>query len=341
MKKTLALLLATSFAACGLAAGSVTAGAAEYEWVMGEAYSDPTTSTTMNAFGETCQKFCDLVEEYTEGRVVVTPYYDSVLGGSTDLYDQLLTNEIQVFMGQPMSTADARYGVTSLPGMFTDYEDVKKVFCDPDTEFFKLMNSVLEENGITMLSNNMSVFRVFYNDKKEVHVPDDLAGMTVRIYEDNICSTYWSGLCGASVIAYSEMFTALQTGVVDGCEHTMSAGPSQLYQVCKYCSDINWQWTWGGPLMVNSGALAELPEDLQEQVRKAALDAADFYNEIWEQYNNEAADAMVEQGMEFYYLTDEDRAAWSAYAETIMPNLIEQVGQDFYDQAVAAIEASR
>ena len=336
---------ASASASAGAASSSAAAGSTDdgtvYQWVLGTAYSDPATSTNMNAFGETTAKFCDLVKEYTNGRVIVTPYYDSVLGGSTDLYDQVTTNEIQVFHGQPMSTADPRYGITSLPGLFTSYDDVEKVFCNPDTPFYKLMQSVLNENGLTMVGNDISVFRVFYNSKKEVHVPSDLKGMTVRIYEDNICSAYWSGLCAASVIAFSELFTALQTGVVDGVEHTMAYGPSQGYQVLKYCSDINWQWTWGGGFFVNSDALAELPADLQEAVMKAGQDAAAFYNTTWRDYDAQCADKMVELGMTYTELTDDERAQWTAYGESIRPDLIKLIGEDFYNTATQAIDESR
>lgn len=315
------------------------AGAADYNWALGTIYSDPTTSTTYNAFGEATEKFCELVSEYTDGAVEVTPYYDSVLGGSADLYDQCSTDEIQVFFGQPMSTIDSRYGMTSIPGLFKDYDDVKAKF-GVGTDLFNLMDSVLQEDGLTLIGNNMSVFRVFYNSKKEVHVPEDLKGMTVRIYEDTICETYWSGLCSASVIPYSELFMSLQTGVVDGAEHTQSFGPQTGYQVTKYCSDINWQWTWGGATIVNSEALAELPEELQDAVKKAAADADAYYNEIWAGYDAECQSTMEAEGMTYTNLTDEERAEWTAYGESLSDQFVEIIGADFYNQAMDIISAS-
>lgn len=322
------------------AASETTSGNAEYEWKLGTAYSDPATSTTFNAFGETVQKFCDLTNEYTGGKVHITPYYDSVLGGSQDLYDQVSTNEIQVFIGQPMSTIDSRYGITSIPNLFNDYDEVKEKFTDPDSPFYQLMDGVLQENGLTLAANNDSVFRVFYNSKKEVHVPEDLKGMTVRIYEDTICQTYWSGLCSASVIPFSELFMSLQTGVVDGCEHTQSFGPSQAYQVCKYCSDINWQWTWGGAYIINSEALQSLPEDLQTQVRKAAQDAAEDYNTTWADYDAQCEQAMVDLGMTYTHLTDEERQKWIDYGESLTDKFVQIIGEDFYNQAMEALGKS-
>ncbi|MCI8853408.1 MAG: TRAP transporter substrate-binding protein [Lachnospiraceae bacterium] len=310
-----------------------------YEWSLGTIYSDPATSTVYNAFGEWVAKFCELAAEKTNGQVKITPYYNSVLGSATEMYEQARRNEIQVFCSQPMSTIDSRFGMTSIPGIFEDYDMVKEVFTDPDSDMFKLMNSVVEETGMTMLANNMAVFRVFYNSKNEIHTPQDMNNLTVRIYEDTICSEYWSGLCSAVVIPYSELFMSLQTGVVDGAEHTMSSGPSQLYEVCSYCSDINWQWTWGGPVIVNTKAFEELPADLQEKVREAAIEACAFYDELWEGYNNECAEEMTKKGITYYELNDEERQTWTEYARSLDAKLIEVVGEDFYNEAIGIINS--
>jgi TRAP-type C4-dicarboxylate transport system substrate-binding protein len=310
-----------------------------YKWRLGTIYSDPTTNTTYNAFGEYIRKFSELCSEYTNGQVVVNPFYDSVLGASVDLYDQCKTNEIQCFIGQPMSTIDERYGITSIPGMFADYDEVEEIFTNPESEFYKLMNGVVEEDGMTMIGNSISVFRVFYNDKNEVHIPSDLSGMTVRIYEDAICNAYWSGLCAASVIPYSEMFMSLQTGVVDGAEHTMSFGPSTGYQVCKYCSDINWQWTWGGAILVNQEALSTLPAELQDAVKKAAADSVAFYNETWRKYDAECAAAMEKLGMTYYTLTDEEHAEWINYGRSLEDEFKSLVGEEFYSKGLAIIDS--
>lgn len=84
--------------------------------------------------------------------------------------------------------------------------------------------------------------------------------------------------------------------------------------------------------MVNSDALAELPADLQEAVKKAAVDAAEFYNEIWADYNDKCQGTMEELGMTFTTLTDEERAEWVAYGESISGELASLVGEDFYNQ---------
>jgi TRAP-type C4-dicarboxylate transport system substrate-binding protein len=76
---------------------------------------------------------------------------------------------------------------------------------------------------------------------------------------------------------------------------------------------------------------------LQEQVRQAAIDAATFYNEIWRQYDSECADSMIELGMDYYSLTDDERQEWTDYAQTLESTFREMVGADFFDQATALL----
>jgi TRAP-type C4-dicarboxylate transport system substrate-binding protein len=135
------------------------------------------------------------------------------------------------------------------------------------------------------------------------------------------------------------MFMALQTGVVDGAEHTMSAGVSSLYEVTSYCSDINWQWTWGGPIIVNTDAFNQLPADLQAAVREAAVEACVFYDDLWADYNIACEEGMEGVGISYYNLIDDERQARTDYARSLDEKLAGIVGQSFYDQAIGIINA--
>lgn len=310
-----------------------------YEWSLGTIYADPVSSTTYNAFGEWVDKFCTLVEEETDGQVIITPYYNSVLGSSTELYEQMRRNEIQMFIGQPMSTIDTRFGMWSVPGLFTDYDMVKELWGNEDAELFQLASEAVADNGGVLLSSNNSVFRGIYNNKHVIAGPSDMSDLKIRIYEDTICQMYWGGLCSANIIPYAEMFMSIQTGIVDGTEHTISTGVASLYEVCNYYSDINWQWTWGGAAIVNTEAYNALPSDLQALVSKAAWESADFYNELWGEYNIACESALEEVGISYYHVTEEDRAAWNEYARSLDAELRETVGADYWDRTMAVLDA--
>lgn len=359
MKKwTAALLagaLALSLAACG---GGDDAGKKQttttpgtkapvaddgqvYEWKLGTIYNNPESGNAYNAFGESVEELCRLVEEKTGGRVKITPYYDSLLGGSGELYDQLRDGELEVFYGQPMSTVDGRFGMFSIPYLFTDYDEVNRLMGSPDAPLFQLAAQVVDETGGHLVASNESVFRGIYNSKKEIVTPDDVDGLTIRIYEDSLVQAFWGKLCSANIIPYSETFMALQTGIVDGVEHTPSAGATSYYEVCSHYTDINWQWTWGGPIIVSKDAWASLPEDLQQQVEEACWEMCQWYNTTWDQYEGEAVDAMAEKGIAVRHLTDAERQVWVDKAATMESDFEAIIGADFYNQCMDVINAAR
>lgn len=308
-----------------------------YKLRLGTIYNDPASGNPFNAFGESVKEFCAQVEKDTNGRVIVTPYYDSLLGGSVDLYEQMRDGDLDIFYGQPMSTIDGRYGIFSIPYLFPDYESIKKNMGSPDAELFKTARDVVNELGGYLLSSNNGVYRGIYNSKREIVAPDDMKGLTIRIYEDKIVQTFWGALCSANIIPYSETFMALQTKIVDGVEHTPSVGATNYYEVCNHYTDINWQWTWGGPLIMSNKTWKMLPSDLQVAIEKAAWESADWYNQKWAEYEQEAMKTMAEKGIQVRYLTNDERQKWIDMSKTMEPEFQKIVGKDFYEKCIRIV----
>jgi TRAP-type C4-dicarboxylate transport system substrate-binding protein len=309
-----------------------------FEWTLGTSYNNPVGRPDYNNFGDTVTWFCDLVSEKTNGQVIVTPYFDSLLGSQPELYQQLRENEIQVFIGQPMSTIDSRFGFWSVPGIFSTFDDVESKFSNPDSELYQLADSIMQEQGVSMIGNSIGVMRWYFNSKKEIKVPSDMKGLTTRIYEDKICQTYFEGLCSAVIVPAADTIMALQTGVVDGIDHTPAYAVSNLYEVTKFGTDINWQWTWGGAIAANNDALNELPDDLKESVIEAAREASAKYNTAYRETEKRAKTDLANKGVSVYILTDSDRAEWEAYADSLQANMREIVGADFFDKAMTMVE---
>ena len=310
-----------------------------YEWKLGTIYSDPASGQLYNAFGFWVRDLCAVVEERTEGRVKITPFYDSVLGTNPEMYEQMRRGELDVFCGQPMSTVDSRFGIAGIPYVFTDYEMVNDLFSNPDGEMFKIMSEVVADNGGHLVSSNNAVFRGYYSNGKAVMVPDDVKGIKMRIYEDKICQTFWDGLCAAVIIPYSEMFMSIQTGVVDATEHTASAGiTSNLFEILEHFSTINWQWTWGGPAIVNQAVWDELPDDLKVIVADAFWEASNMYNDNWATMEGEAKATMAERGMSIHEPSETEIQQWVDYARSIDGKLKDVVGADFWDKCMKIID---
>jgi C4-dicarboxylate-binding protein DctP len=159
------------------------------------------------------------------------------------------------------------------------------------------------DNGFHMVSAN-----------KPLLMPDDVKGLKVRISGSKIADLYFRRL-GAlpQIMAFSEVYQALQTGVVDGCENTPSNYYTQkFHEVQKHITN-----TKHGHLqyavIVNAKNWAALPADIRSGLDKAIAEATDYTNMIAQQENADALKAIRESGKSTVHeLNDAQRKAWIA-----------------------------
>lgn len=305
-----------------------------YTWKLGTIYNDPAAKPDYNSFGVAVDAFCKLVNEKTNGRVVVEPYYSSVLGASSELWGSLRDNEIQVFYGQPMSTADARFGAWSIPYLFSDYDQVAQLIASPDAPLFTMAQDWMEEDGVHLAAVGTSVFRGFFNIKHEVANISDLRDLKCRTYEDKMVQTFWSDICNATSMAFSEVYTGMQTGAVDGLEFAAtSVLSSKYYEIANpsYYADINWQWTSGCNLVISSDAWDELPDDLKDIVTQCAWEAQDTFRQEEETNGKSALDELAKNGTVIHTLSDEERQGWIDYARSLDDDMKGIIGDDTWN----------
>lgn len=349
MKKATALVLAASMTlslcACGggnkPAENTAEAGkqventGKTYTWKLGTIYNDPSAKPEYNSFGIATQKFCDLVNEKTDGQLVIEPYYSSVLGASAELWGSLRDNEIQVFYGQPMSTADARFGAWNVPYLFSDYDQVKAMISSADAPLFQVAQGWMEEDGVHLVAVGAGVFRGFFNIKHEVANISDLRDLKCRTYEDKVVQTYWSDVCNATSMAFSEVYTGLQTGAVDGLEFAAtSVLSSKYYEIANpsYYSDVNWQWTSGCNLVVSQEAWDELPDELKEIVNECAWASQDTFYEEESKNSESALTDLASHGTVIHEMTDDERQTWIDHARSLDDKMKEEVGEEAWNQ---------
>jgi TRAP-type C4-dicarboxylate transport system substrate-binding protein len=132
-----------------------------HEWNIGTIYVDP-AATEAYTNGLFLDVFADLVEERTEGQIAVNSYFASVMGGSTEMFDQVRRGELTGFFGQPMSSADPRFGAFSVPYTFESLEQVKELIAGPDAPLFRLAQGWMEENNAVLVCSGLAVFRGFF-----------------------------------------------------------------------------------------------------------------------------------------------------------------------------------
>jgi TRAP-type C4-dicarboxylate transport system substrate-binding protein len=346
---TVLVLTIASLAACSGKKDAASSGstgttaaapaAKTFKWKMGSIYNDPVSRPDFNGWGWSMQKFIELVNERTNGQVVIEPFFNSVLGANPELFEQLRRGELEVFYGQPMATVDARFGAFSIPYIFKDYDDVEKLIANPDAPLFKLSQGWIQENRGYLLCSGVAVFRGFFNTKHRVATVSDLRDLKARIYEDPVVNIFWKSICNASAIAYSEVYTALQTKTVDGLEFAdTSVLSSKYYELGKFFSDIDWQWTWGANIVISQNAWNQLPADLQKIVSECGWEAMQVQKTVELESKAQAEEALSGFGVDVYHLSSQDRQTWVDYARSLDGQIRDAVGADAFNAIMNAVK---
>lgn len=347
VKKTLILglfmAIIISLAGCGSNSSSRDKDSADkvFKWNVASIYSNPTTVTEFNSLGLSHLKFVELVNERSDGRIVLTGHYDSVLGGNQELFQKVRTGDLEVFYGQPLSSVDEKFGAWNSPYLFADLDQVEKANAAPDGPLFKLSAEWLGEHKVKLLAVGPGAFRGFINSKHPVKKISDLKDLKVRIYQDPAVEVFWKGISNAIELPFNEVYTALETGAIDGLEfQATSVLNRKMDEVAKYYTDIDWQWVSGANVVVSDKHWNELPKDLQEIVQQAAIDAMKYQGELQREDDKKALDELKVRGVEVYNLTPEEREEWIEYARGLNDQLKEAVGEEAFNQVLEIVESS-
>ena len=215
----LALVMALSLAACGgTSTGGGGTGADEENGgtevrvlSFGHAQSDT------HLFNDTVLKFKDLLEEKSGGAMSVDVFANGTLGNEREMAESLQIGTLDMCISAvaTLSGFDSNLDVFNFPYVFESSEHAYKVLMgDLGYELFKPLE---ESNGIKYLGQVDLGFRSMTNNERPIYTPNDCKGLRMRTMESSICVESLSALgIDAVSMSFGELFTALQTGAVDG-----------------------------------------------------------------------------------------------------------------------------
>jgi len=312
-----------------------------YHWNMGSIFYDPATEVEGNENGMAMGRFIELVEEKTDGHLIIKPFYASVLGGQIELSEQISTGQLECCLGMPVSNTDIRLAALNIPYLFNDYEEIKRIVTDPNGALFKLVEGWLKESNTQLVAIGPANIRGFANNKHTVRSIKDLKDLKVRTYQDPIVSLFWSGICIAQPLSYGEAYSALQSKTVDGMEHPISTFLGGIGEFLSYYTNIDWQWCPSACLMVNQKVWNELPADFQKLVKEAAIEALQWQGEIQTKFTNEAYEVLKERGYEITILTPEEKQEWVDYGRSLDEKIKKIIGEDAFNDMMNAVESAR
>jgi C4-dicarboxylate-binding protein DctP len=283
--------------------------------------------------GKGSEKFKQLAEKYTQGRVKVEIYPNSQLFKDKEEVEALQLGAVQM-----LAPSLAKFGplgvkefeVFDLPYILPDKAALRKV---TGGELGKRLFAKLETKGITGLAYWDNGFKVM-SANRPLRMPADFQGLKMRIQSSKVLEAQMRAL-GAipQVLAFSEVYQALQTGVVDGTENTPSNEYTQkMHEVQKYTTNSGHGYI-GYAVITNKKFWADLPADIRTQLEKAMAEATAYSNDIAQKENDDAMEAMRKSGKtEIIELTAEQKAAWRKALEPVYKEMASRVGQDVIDE---------
>jgi C4-dicarboxylate-binding protein DctP len=283
--------------------------------------------------GKAAEKFKELAEKYGDGKVKVEVYPNSTLYKDKEELEALQLGAVQM-----LAPSNSKFGpigvrefeVFDLPYILPDLATLRKVTDGPlGTRLLKL----LEPKGMTGLAYWDNGFKQMTANRKLI-APSDYKGMKFRIQSSKVIEAQFRTL-GAipQVMAFSEVYQALQTGVVDGQENTWSNIYTQkMHEVQKYATVTNHGYI-GYVVVANKKFWEGMPPDIRAACEKALKEATEYGNGQSARENDDAlADIKKSGKTEILNLTQEQDAAMRKAMMPVYKEVASRVGQPLIDE---------
>ncbi|KAF3996550.1 TRAP transporter substrate-binding protein [Glaciimonas immobilis] len=279
--------------------------------------------------GKGALRFKELAEKATNGRVKVEIYPNSQLYKDKEELEALQMGAVQMLAPSlskfgPLGVKE--FEVFDLPYIFPSSAVLKRVTDGPiGKDLFKK----LEPKGITGLAYWDNGFKVM-TASKLLKTPADFKGVKIRIQSSKVLDAQMRALgANPQVLPFSEVYQAMQTGVVDGGENTPSNVYTQkMYEVQKYLTVSNHGYI-GYAVVVNKKFWDGLPADIRGLLETAMKDATKYANTIAQEENDNALEAIRKSGKTtIYTLTDAEKTEWRKALFPVQKQMEGRIGKE-------------
>ena len=279
--------------------------------------------------GKAAEMFAKKAAELTKGRVRVEVYANSTLYKDKEEMEALQLGAVQM-----LAPSLAKFGplgvkefeVFDLPFIFSNYDDLHKVTTGP---VGKQLLTKLESKGIRGLAFWDNGFKSF-SLNTPIKVPADLKGKKMRIQSSKVLEEQMRAVGSLpQVMAFSEVYQALQTGVVDGTENPISNLYTQkMYEVQKHLTVTDHGYL-GYAVIVNKKFWDGLPADIRKQLDEAMEQATRYANQIAKVENDESLEKVKKSGKTAVYVpTKEERLAFKKAMVPVHKKMEGRIGKE-------------
>jgi tripartite ATP-independent transporter DctP family solute receptor len=276
------------------------------------------------------KEFARLVEERTEGRIIIKVYDSQQLGEEKSVIEQVQFGAIDFtrISLAPLSEFSPQLNVLQLPYIYRDSDHMWKVLNSPIGDYF--LESIEEQSFIGLGWYDAGA-RNFYNSVREIHTLEDLKGLKFRVMESGLMLDMAKAL-GTSVtpMPYGEVYSAIQTGVIDGAENNFpSYETSSHYEVAKYIT-VDEHVRVPEILIASSMILDRISEEDLEIIKQCAEDTQMFQREQWQEKEKESEEKVLKAGCIITQIEDKEsfvkamEPVYEKYAKDYM-NIVRQI----------------
>ncbi len=328
-----ATALAMSLAGCGSAAsssaasGSAASGAESKYEKLNIRLSVAGTEQGVDSI--VAQKFADDVAQASRGNVSITVYPNAQLSGGdlTKMMELFTTGgsyEMAVISGIVMSNVDQRFLAHTLPFEFSNYDEVCAQLDGTGGAYY---SQIMNDMGIVDLGSFHNGLKQFTNNKKDITTPADMAGLKMRIPAGTVSVKTMQALGADPVaMAWSEVFTALQQGTVDGHENSyQTIYSANIQEVQKHVTELNWQYD-GYWLMANQNNWSQYSPAVQELLSEKAKQACEYGRQyMYDQEDTIRKEFVEKDGVTITVLTDEQRQAFIDATQSVRDEFAKQI----------------
>jgi tripartite ATP-independent transporter DctP family solute receptor len=256
-RRALLLGLGAALPLCAIRTRPADAAEFTYKLATGQ---DPTHPVNKRG-----QEAIDRIREATGGRLEIRLFPANQLGSDTDLLGQVRNGGVEFFnlSSSILATLVPTAGLLNVGFAFSSSEQVYSALDGP---MGKYIQAQIEKVGLLTASPCWANgFREVTSSTRPIRTPDDFAGFKIRVPASPILTSLFQALgAGPTPINFNELYSALQTKLVEGEENPLPIiATAKLYEVQQYCSMTNHVWD-GYWILANRRAMQRLPKDIQE-----------------------------------------------------------------------------
>ena len=295
------------------------------------------SSSTSDRLALATEKMAKEINQASNGRITIEHYPASQMGAERETLEGITLGTVDcavISCGVVANFSPSVY-VTSLPYQIEDYETGWKVY---DGDFGKTLGAKTEEEaGWKFLGWCDNSMRMFSNSKHEVKSPADMKGLKIRTMENDIHMQIVNDLgASATPIAFSELYTALQQGTVDGQENGIALTYSMGFnEVVKYMT--MYPHIYDPYLVVMSKQTWDsLPDDLKPIVEEYGAKYCQYEREFNQQNEKDYLKEMEDKGLQVYTPTDDEKKQFVDAPADVEDLVRQKAGDEIVDAFKAA-----